>query len=1810
MSRIVLTMLPKLALLLFFSMLATSIPHATPVFAAGTFTVTTTSDTNAADTNVGNGSCAIAAGGCSLRAALQEANALGGATINFSIPTSDPNYNAGSGGYWTIVPTLRMPILTGGSITVDGTTQPNGRSDGPKIFLDGSNLTAGSNGFEIHSANNVIRGMGMFNLKSASSLFYGHGIYIDYQSAASIGKTANNNTVTQCWIGVNPSGAGATNGSYGVYIQGGSANTISNNVISANQQAALYLIGSNTSSYPNASNNQIVDNIIGTNPGGSTIISNGNPGEGISIQRYVQNTTIARNLISGFRAGGASAISAKGNGSGNITISDNIIGTSKDGLNALENIYGINISDNIDAVTISNNLISANASHGINIHADAASVGQISILNNRIGLGADNRALGNAGSGIAIYRANNNAIGVSSSTIRGNVISANREYGILIGFSSAQASEFANHVIAGNYIGTLPGGSSSNLDVLNTRSGIQIFSGANIRIGGSDAADRNILTARSTQASIRLTGANITGTTIQGNYLGLASNGSTALIGSVTDSAGYAVLVESGASNTTIAQNVIGANNNGIELLSSSNATIRANLIGTDATGTNLRGHRQFGVWLVNAGSVTVGGATAADANTIAGNTFGVFVDGTSTGNTFEKNNIHHNTQYGMQFKGSAASINTVRANVIQQNGSAGSYDGISIDAAQRILITQTTTQANTGDGIKLVNGGNANKAAPTLNATLDSGTNGEALVTGTAPGCGAGDCTIELFSSASRDDGEGPRYLNSTTTTSGGNFSIDAKDCDRFLTATARDQNGNTSAFSSPMVDTTTGCTVAKPTLSAGTPASSSSNPNIVNAPGNVTYQHTLTNSGGLPGTFTVSIASSNGWATSTDFPAAGVRLNAGQSYSFNVTVTVPANARGGPPADVTTVTATVGNFSDAKSNYTQLKQTFGVTIDTLSQQFTSTPINLDFEHTLVNTGNGVDTISISAVNATIPGTPGFSYPNGQQCVNLAPGASCKLIVRVSLASGSTGGTFTVTATAGGGASASATDTAYTRSIIPELSPATIDKQAYPSDVVTFVHTLKNVGTESGTFTIIPPTDNNEWTFNLLSNSTVTLGPGESQDISFTATVPAINSPNAIAGLKKSFVLQVQSEAGATTSATDSVTVLLKPQFEFGAATSPVSANPLDTVTFVHTLKNTSNGDDSYSINVTPTSGLEQITVSPASPISVARGASVQVTIQARVKAGTLASVDVEQLTVTAQSVSTPQPAAQTQIDKVTVLGSAVPVLSVEPTSTGPVQPGTSVELTYTLTNQGNQAGSFPNPVLSLPAVPAGWQASTPQPACGSLDPGQSCVFVVTITLPQNAYAGDNLVKATVASASATTVIKVAAVPGVLLEKDEQGNLGPGDTISYDHSLTNTGNLTATFSLSTQITSGWSVAAPTTLENVAPGASVQFTVDVTAPAIALKDSVGSLTITASSNTNPVVSDSVTDTTTIIGVSRATLTPDVQTSYTLAGQVAHFAPTLRNTGSVAIAYDLVVETAGWTSIVTPTQTVVLQPGDEITLELTVAVPAGTALNESNLTTLHVREKDTSTDLATGEYTTTTAVAGSILEPTLNEATVLPGTTHVYTHTLRNVGSEADTFLLKTIATNGWSVTVSPPSVFLQPGETRLIEVFVHVPAGLTAGLMDYSYLEVQALNTPQLNAIGTEITTVKKYADMSLTPSQSMIIEPDQEFDIQHTLLNLGNAADTYTISAQSEQGWSVSVTAPSNGSILLQQNGRYPVTVHVKVPTTIQEGTTDRITVLVRSQYDSSVSRSVVHTLRYPVTQEQNPTVTYSLWLPLIDAP
>ena len=279
--------------------------------AGSVFTVNSTGD--GADNNTADNVCDDGTSHCTLRAAIQQANATPGpGIINFQI---------GSGPQ-TIRPTQRLPELTG-PVVIDGAMQP-GYAGAPIIELDGSLAPDGS-GLVLLGGDSIVRGL-------VINSFFGTGIFI--------GGTKGGNRVEGCYIGTDITGSVARpNGNDGISTPN------SNNVIGGTTPAARNVISGNSACGINVrrfccsgdespvTGNVIQGNYVGVNAAGDTAIPNGRAG--VLITSVNSNVPFTNNLVGGAATGAGNLISGN-NGNGvafegsqvkNNIVKGNIIGT-------------------------------------------------------------------------------------------------------------------------------------------------------------------------------------------------------------------------------------------------------------------------------------------------------------------------------------------------------------------------------------------------------------------------------------------------------------------------------------------------------------------------------------------------------------------------------------------------------------------------------------------------------------------------------------------------------------------------------------------------------------------------------------------------------------------------------------------------------------------------------------------------------------------------------------------------------------------------------------------------------------------------------------------------------------------------------------------------------------------------------------------------------------------------------------------------------------------------------------------------------------------------------------------------------------------------------------------------------------------------------------------------------------------------------------------------------------------------------------------------------------------------------------------
>ncbi len=262
-------------------------------------------------------------------------------------------------------------------------------------------------------------------------------------------------------------------------------------------------------------------------------------------------------------------------------------------------------------------------------------------------------------------------------TIRGLVIRDFTSYGIYI------AANSNGNTIVGNYIGSLNAdGTDAGATERNDAYGIYNL-GANLTIGGTTSADRNVISGNGATYNIYL-GSGSDNAIVQGNYIGTNAAGT----GLMANKADYGIMVESSSTNVMIGGSAAGAGNvisgfstRNIWLTTTGTTTVQGNYIGTNATGTASLAGGGAGIYKDDTGSVLITG------NVVSGNTtLGIDIrdgDTTITGNII-----------GLNATGTAALANGGVGVNIQTNDAV--TIGGSTAAARNVI------SGNTGHGISV----------------------------------------------------------------------------------------------------------------------------------------------------------------------------------------------------------------------------------------------------------------------------------------------------------------------------------------------------------------------------------------------------------------------------------------------------------------------------------------------------------------------------------------------------------------------------------------------------------------------------------------------------------------------------------------------------------------------------------------------------------------------------------------------------------------------------------------------------------------------------------------------------------------------------------------------------------------------------------------------------------------------------------------------------------------------------------------------------------------------------------------------------
>ncbi|MBU1140089.1 MAG: right-handed parallel beta-helix repeat-containing protein, partial [Proteobacteria bacterium] len=564
------------------------------------------------DATPGDGTCETAPGNsvCTLRAAIQEANTASLTTILFTDQFTITDCN--------------LPALTVGKTTINAYDQWDTANKKPGVTLQ-SPLACGTyhDILTINSSDNHLYGLSFYsNIIGVSGVRITGGsnntigtdidkrrnVFVVPGYGVEIEVSSTGNTISSNYFGTvdgdNSTGLYGTNGIRNI----SSGNTLSNNVIVAQNGAGIHLSGSN---------NIVTNNIIGLDKYKIAPLPNHS---GIYLE-YANDNDINNNTIAGNNYYGILLAPT----SNNNDINTNTIGSAAYNTFQGNGSHGVYITS-AGSNTIRSNRIAANGESGIYGSGTLGIRGNTITYNQLHGIHLSPTATGTIGGGSYL-----------NMTIA-NQITQNSQHGIYLEGSSGVT-------ISGNYIGQNIGGGPMG----NHQCGIMLDDGASGNIiGGGNQTDANWV-ASNDQEGISLKGGSTTNNSVKNNVLGA----STGFYGPLANK-GNGISLWFGTHDNTIGgagvgNTILASGSNGIYIgFSSDNNSVLENMIGTD--GTHNWGNTNNGISLWDSAGTFISKNEIAFNNGASSTNYGgILIQGAgSISNTIRENSIHDNGGLGI----------------------------------------------------------------------------------------------------------------------------------------------------------------------------------------------------------------------------------------------------------------------------------------------------------------------------------------------------------------------------------------------------------------------------------------------------------------------------------------------------------------------------------------------------------------------------------------------------------------------------------------------------------------------------------------------------------------------------------------------------------------------------------------------------------------------------------------------------------------------------------------------------------------------------------------------------------------------------------------------------------------------------------------------------------------------------------------------------------------------------------------------------------------------------------------------------------
>ncbi|MBP6473157.1 MAG: hypothetical protein KA773_22120, partial [Chloroflexi bacterium] len=289
------------------------------------------------------------------------------------------------------------------------------------------------------------------------------------------------------------------------------------------------------------------------------------------------------------------------------------------------------------------------------------------------------------------------------------------------------------------------------------------------------------------------------------------------------------------------------------------------------------------------------------------------------------------------------------------------------------------------------------------------------------------------------------------------------------------------------------------------------------------------------------------------------------------------------------------------------------------------------------------------------------------------------------------------------------------------------------------------------------------------------------------------------------------------------------KPGFVFLPTPQSETINAGDVITYRHTLTNTGDFTDTYTLTLTEDIAPISATgwgsdFAPTTITDLAPGGAVSVTLT--ITGGQPGSANVSTITAVSNS------GLSGSVEDTTTITQTAGV-DIRPSLNQSGLPGQTLVYTHTLQNTGDGLDDF---ALTYTAVPTAWLVTLTPDQTGIMSPGDIMIFTISVQIPAGTISGTQhqvVVTAAATNPAAsdtltdTTTVSLEA-NGLILSPDNARTMLDGVTVPYTHTLHNDSNTTDIVDLEIAGSlPGWPVSVSPITVTLAPYATTAVNVSV-----------------------------------------------------------------------------------------------------------------------------------------------------------------------------------------------------------------------------------------------------------------------------------------------------------------------------------------------------------------------------------------------